>query len=109
MAATNSPFSPIAAGFDTARKEFLRDFPNDDLEAISKFASIEDVYNATDEIQRRQGETRTLQNLGKIQPYLECLKQYSDVLDTIVQIKPDVLAIIWVFINFHIPGSFIEG
>lgn len=101
MSATNCSLSPIAVRFDAARKEFLRDFPSEDLENISKFTSIEDVYNATDEIQRRQGETRTLQNLGKIQPYLECLKQYSDVLDTVVQIKPDILAIIWVLIHFH--------
>ena len=98
MANTTRPSHPIAAAFDTARREFLRDVPNEDVEAILKSTSIEDIYNATDEIQRRQGETRTLQNLGKIQPYLECLTQYSDVLDTIVQIKPDVLAIIWVFL-----------
>ena len=93
-----SSSTSIAAGFETARKEFLRDVPNEDVEIISKSTSIEDVYNATDEIQRKQGETRTLQSLHKIQPYLECLSQYSAVLDTIVQIKPDILAIIWVSI-----------
>ena len=100
MASTTRPPSLVAAAFDTARKEFLRDVPNEDLEIISKSASIDDIYNATDEIQKKQAETRTLQNLSKIQPYLECLSQYSDVLDTVVQVKPDVLAIIWVSISF---------
>ncbi|KAL8788589.1 MAG: hypothetical protein Q9195_007233 [Heterodermia aff. obscurata] len=95
MAGTTPASFSIAAGFDTARKEFLHDIPHEDVEVISKFTSVDDIYNATDEIQRKQGETRTLRNLGKIQPYLECLTQYSDVLDTIVQIKPDILAIIW--------------
>ncbi|KAL9046217.1 MAG: hypothetical protein Q9214_000892 [Letrouitia sp. 1 TL-2023] len=86
----------IAAKFDTARRDFLRELSDEEAEACSKFTSIDDVYDATDDIQKKQGETRTLQNLGKIQPYLECLNQYSGVLDTVVQIKPSVLAIIWV-------------
>ena len=101
MASTTRPSPLVAAAFDTARKEFLRDFPNEDLKVISKSTSIDDIYNLTDEIQKKQAETRTLQNLSKIQPYLECLRQYSDVLDTIVQVKPDILAIIWVLIHLE--------
>ena len=102
MASSTRPISLIAAAFDTARKEFLRDVPNEDVELISKSTTIDDVYNTTDEIQKKQAETRTLQNLSKIQPYLECLTQYSGIIDTIVQVKPDVLAIIWVFVLLEI-------
>ena len=98
MASTTRPSSLVAVAFDTARKEFLRDVPDEDVAVFSKSTSIDDIYNATDEIQKKQAGTRTLQNLSKIQPYLECLTQYSGVLDTIVQVKPDVLAIIWVSI-----------
>lgn len=97
MANANLVTSPIAAGFDAARREFLSNFPEEEKEAFSKFTSVDDVYDATDEIQKQQAKTRTLQNLGKIQPYIECLNQYSGVVETIVQIKPDFLAIIWVF------------
>ena len=107
--ATIPPPSPIAAAFDTARKDFLRDVPPEDVEVISKSTSIDDVYNATDEIQTKQAQSRTLQNLSKIQPYLECLTQYSGVLDTIVQVKPDILAIIWVFILFEFRKYLVEG
>lgn len=88
--------SSIVAGFEAARKEFLCHVEQEHIDELSRFASIDDVYNATDEIQKKQGETRTLQNLSKIQPYLQCLDQYTGVLETIVQIKPDLLAIIWV-------------
>lgn len=38
-----------------------------------------------------------LQNLAKIQPYLGCLDQYATVLDTVIQVKPEILALIWVW------------
>ena len=89
--------SPVIISFNAARQEFLRDFPDDEyVQAFKQFKSIEDVYNATDEIQKKQGESRTLQNLAKIQPYLECLSQYATIVDTVVQVKPDILALIWV-------------
>ena len=96
MASVNISPSPISVAFDTARKEFLSNFSQEDQEAFSKFTSIDNLYDATDEIQKEQAKTRTLQNLNKIQPYVECLNQYAGVLDTVVQIKPDFLAIIWV-------------
>lgn len=92
----NPASSPIAAGFDIARREFLANFSEEDKRALSGFSSIDDVYNATDKMQEEQGRTQTLRNLNKIQPYIECLNQYSEVIDTIVQVKPDLLAIIWV-------------
>lgn len=97
MANTLSPPSPLIASFNTAREEFLRDFPDDKYaQPLSQFTSIDDVYDATDEIQKEQGKSRLLHNLAKIQPYLECLNQYATIVDTVVQVKPDILALIWV-------------
>ena len=89
--------TPLIAAFNTARQEFLHDFPNDEYaQTLYRFTTIDDVYDATDAIQKKQGETRTLQNLAKIQPYLTCLDQYAATLDTVVQVKPEILALIWV-------------
>ena len=97
MAASLPVPSPLVNSFDIACQDFLRDFPHGEYrETLSRFTSIEDVYNATDDIQRKQGESQMLRNLAKIQPYLECLNQYATVLDTIVQVKPEILALIWV-------------
>ena len=97
MPATLPSPSPLITSFNTARQEFLRDFPQDEYaQALSQFTSIDDVYNATDEVQKKQGKSRMLQNLAKIQPYLVCLDQYATVLDTVVQVKPEILALIWV-------------
>ena len=97
MATTLTFPSPLITSFDTARREFLHDFPDHEYaQNLSQFTSIDDVYNATDEIQKKQAKSRMLQNLAKIQQYLACLDQYATVLDTVVQVKPEILALIWV-------------
>ena len=97
MAAPHTPPSPVIASFNTAREEFLRDFSDDGYaQTLSQFTSIDDVYDATDKIQKEQGKSRILQNLAKIQPYLECLNQYATIVDTVVQVKPEILAVVWV-------------
>ena len=97
MAASLPIPSPVIISFNTARQEFLHDFADDeDAQTLRQLTSIDDVYNATDKIQKKQGESKTLQNLAKIQPYLSCLDQYASVLDTVIQVKPEILALIWV-------------
>ena len=111
MAATYIPPAPIVTSFDTACQEFLRDFPDDEYrQALSQLTTIDDVYNATDEIQKKQGESRMLQNMAKIQPYLICLNQYVTVVDTVVQVKPEILALIWVHAHLgHVIQVFCLG
>ena len=80
--------------FDTAKSDFVRDLkePYD----FSSYSSINDIYQATDELQRKQSKTRTLRNLSRIKPYLDGLTQYSNIIELFCQVKPDVLCLIWV-------------
>ena len=89
-------WNPAQEVFDVARKEFLRDLKNPSQFDFSKFKSINDVYDTTDQIQEEQGKTGDLRYLRKIQPYLEGLKQYVAVIDIFVQSKAEILALIWV-------------
>jgi len=61
-----------------------------------KLQTIGDVYAETDRIQREQGNKGLLRNLKQIEPYLLWLKQYSGVIEVFVQVKPQILALIWV-------------
>ena len=85
--------------FDAAVKDFhdeLEDWNEFDFRGIE---TIEDVYNEIDQIQEEQGREKRLRNLRRLEPFLTCLEQYSAVLDTFVQAKADVLALIWVGIT----------
>jgi hypothetical protein len=88
--------SSVLEAFEAAKMEFLSGLPNTERDKYSQFTSIEEVYDATDQIQQEQGKTRTLRNLKKIQPYLDCLNHYAGVIETLIQAKAEFLAPIWV-------------
>lgn len=86
----------VADAFDVAKKEFLLKFKKTPKYDFSKLFSIDDVYNETDRIQKDQAAQGALRNLRKIEPFLNGLSKYEKVIETFVQAKPDVLALIWV-------------
>ncbi|WAO88971.1 NACHT domain-containing protein [Fusarium falciforme] len=54
-----------------------------------------EVYDATDQLQKEQSKTGHLRHLSKIEPFLDRLREDSGVVETFVQAKPDILALIW--------------
>ena len=91
-----STHSILAEAFESARRDFLRQVEGKTNHNFSAFTSIDQVYLFTKEIQEKQGRTASVRNLAKIQPYLNCLNQYVGVLDTVVQVNPGFLVLIWV-------------
>lgn len=81
--------------FDAAVKDFHDELPDWNESDLRGIETIEDVYNEIDKIQEEQGRERRLRNLKRIEPFLDCLEQYSAVIDTFVQAKANVLALIW--------------
>ena len=54
------------------------------------------MYDATREVQRQQAKTKTYRGLKRIEPLIKVLQEYSSVIDTFVQVKPDIMGLIWV-------------
>ncbi|KAK8134781.1 hypothetical protein PG984_006793 [Apiospora sp. TS-2023a] len=57
--------------------------------------SIDDVYKETARIQDLQSRTTTLRASKRLKPYLNFLTQYETTIEVFVQVKPDILALIW--------------
>lgn len=87
--------SPVDEAFEAAKREFLSSVKKGSP-GVLQFTSIKEVYDATDKIQREHSKSSTLRNLRRIEPYLDCLRHYAQVIETFVQVKPDILALIWV-------------
>jgi hypothetical protein len=88
--------SPILDAFESAKTEFINGLLDDERHKFSDFTSIQEVYDATEQIQQEQSKGGSLRNLNRIQQYLDCLGQYAGVIETFVQVKPEILALIWV-------------
>ena len=82
--------------FDAAVKDFQDELPDKEEFNFQGIETIDDVYREVKRTQEEQGQTRQLRNMKKIAPLLTCLEEYSGVLETFVQAKASVLALIWV-------------
>lgn len=96
MAQIRDIAAPAQSVFDTAVKDFQDELANRDELDFRDIGTIDDVYKEIGIIQEEQGQKGKLRYMKRIQPFLACLEQYSDVLDTFVQVKANVLALIWV-------------
>ena len=86
----------IREAFDRAKAEFEKDLKNPALLGeMLKITSIEQVYDATEKLQEEQSRRGHLRHLRKIEPFLERLRQYAGVIETFMQAKPEILALIW--------------
>lgn len=89
------PNDLIRAAFENAIRDFKANLGDEALlKDISEMKSIEDVYDATDVLQKEQAGKGLLRDLAKIQPYLECLRSYASVIEVFVQSKPDLFSLI---------------
>jgi hypothetical protein len=95
MANANNVNDSFQAAFDTAIHDFRVKIKNEDLyREILQTKTIEEVYDVTDKLQEEQSRTGRLRHMSKIYPFLEGLRGYSNVIETFVQAKADVLALI---------------
>ncbi|KAK8054923.1 hypothetical protein PG993_000150 [Apiospora rasikravindrae] len=92
---TSAP-DTIGAAFEQAKNKFLAELQDDELyQEILQTTTVDQIYNATDAIQKEQAAKGHLRHLQKISPYLDCLGQYAAVIEVFAQVKPDIVALIW--------------
>jgi hypothetical protein len=90
------PFDPVQAAFEDAIRAFRAELQDDQVyHDMLQVTSIDQVYDATDQIQREQAKEGHLRHLSKISPYLDRLNQYAASIEVFLQAKPEVLALIW--------------
>ncbi|PQE07875.1 hypothetical protein CJF32_00003003 [Rutstroemia sp. NJR-2017a WRK4] len=87
---------PVQVAFDSAIRDFRDKLQNDDLyRDIVRVKSIGEVYDATDKLQQEQGKKGHLRHLSKIATYLNRINDYKSAIDIFIQVKPDILGLIW--------------
>lgn len=82
--------------FDQAKAEFLLELKDHAVLDLAKLTTIDDVYGEAETIQQNQARSKTLRGLGRIKRCLDLLQQYTEVIEVFVQVKPAILALIWV-------------
>lgn len=84
----STPFNRVCESF---RRRLTSELSNK-----FQYATVDDLRDAIEEIQNDQAQRHGLRNLNKIKHFLHGLEQYAGVLEVFVQVKPDILGLIWV-------------
>ena len=82
--------------FTSATIDFNSRLTDDQKIDFSRFASIDAVYAETQRIQAEQAKSGKLRSLDRISPYIAWLRQYEPFIEQFVQVKPEIMALIWV-------------
>ena len=87
---------PVQLAFETSIHEFKKKLKDEKLYIeILRTTTIDHVYDATDKLQDEQAKKGHLRHLSRIEPFLERLRSYTNTIETFVQAKPEILALIW--------------
>lgn len=82
--------------FKEAQQAFRKKIVNErHYDDILRKTTINDVYEATFKAQEELAGKGRLKHLARIQPFLNKLQEYASVIEVFVQVKPEVLALIW--------------
>jgi hypothetical protein len=91
-----TPLDPSLEAFEAAKRSFRDSLGDPSLfNDILQTTTVDQVYDVTEKLQAKLGSEGRLRHLGKIRPYLERVTAYASAVETFVQVKPDVLALIW--------------
>ena len=91
-----APYDPVQQVFDGVIQKFKTSLNNDGVfKEILKTTTIEEVYRLTNTLQEEQVKKGGLRDLARIQPFLDGLNAYAGVIEVFMQVKPNVIALIW--------------
>jgi hypothetical protein len=94
-----TPSTELDEAFEAARAEFVGGLKRRKLavaQALSKATTVDDVRTAISEIEEQQQRSGKLRALGRLKPVVRGLQEYTGVLEVFVQVKPDIIGLIWV-------------
>jgi site-specific recombinase XerD len=82
--------------FERVLADFKKELSEEELTNFDG-TTLNDLQAHIDALQREQAKRKTMQNLTRIQGFLEAMESYSKVLDVFVNVH-NFVAFIWVYI-----------
>ncbi|KAF8429162.1 hypothetical protein EV426DRAFT_210872 [Tirmania nivea] len=105
--ASSKPLAPRV--FDDALREFKKQLPAKDL-AYFEAVGLQDVEETIKKIELEQRAKRRMQNLTRIQPFLQVIAQYGKVIEVFLNAST-LIAFVWGPIKFllNVASTYLEA
>ncbi|KAI1120284.1 hypothetical protein F5Y10DRAFT_258736 [Nemania abortiva] len=92
-----STYDPADEAFDAAKKSFRHELNDKKLydDIIADSDTMDDVYQTAAKLQEDAASKASMRHLGRWRPFLDVLAGYGQVIEVFVQVKPEILALVW--------------
>ncbi|KAK4244292.1 hypothetical protein C7999DRAFT_44010 [Corynascus novoguineensis] len=91
-----SAHDPSQQAFEAAKNAFKQSLKDENLfRELLATTSVEQVYKAAEDAQAKPYADKRLRHTAKIRGFIDKLTDYASAVDTFVQAKPEILALIW--------------
>ena len=81
--------------WQTALQECRSQLKPEEIRRMSSVTSYEDLQSSVAILEKDYRKRRIAKVLSRIEPYLSNLRSFQGVVDTAVQAKPDLAALMW--------------
>lgn len=87
---------PSREAFEAAKRAFRKTLKDDGkYRDLLKIDSADKVYEAIERLQKTQDDQRRIGRINKVTTFLDKLEGYHKAVDTFVQVKPEIMALVW--------------
>ncbi|KAI0432735.1 hypothetical protein F5Y09DRAFT_300802 [Xylaria sp. FL1042] len=92
-----STYDPTDEAFDDARKKFRDNLKDQKLynDILADATTIDDVCQMAAKLQEDAASRARMRNFRRLRTFLDVLAGYGQVIEVFVQVKPEILALIW--------------
>jgi len=84
----------IEDGFKQVLDDFKKRLKPGEAEKFASIQSLKDVELTAKDIQEKQRRSKTAQNLNRIQPFLQAMGQYKDIIEVFLNAS-SMLCFVW--------------
>lgn len=92
----------VPMAFERAANKLLGKFTDEEQKKyFGQPTSIGDIWDLVENLQAQQASRGALQNMARIEPFIKGMTQYAKVIEVFVQVKPEIMALIWVRESSH--------
>jgi hypothetical protein len=82
--------------FEKVVERFTNELPATERIAFSQSRSITAVYEEVYLMQQTHDKSKTFRYMNRLKPFIEALDKYSRVIDIFANVKPELIAFLWV-------------
>lgn len=88
--------SAVLSAFERAIGRFLDSLNAEEKKSFHRINTVDEVWVLITNLEAEQSTRKSLRNMKRLEPFINCLSQYAKVIEVLIQAKPEIGSLLWV-------------